>query len=537
MKPRALVISPTSNVEKFDYRDAEVVALGLKRAGYAVHFANLRDLIAGSASLDFASFDIIDYPAPFNALWRSSTANYDFFTRLHTEAKEGALTLHFCDITFPLDPHIWDPKVGRSETRINLMKERPVRIIGSFADAILHDEAAMALIHSKLLSKVHPDSRFVPVEWNTFNFAMEEQRGGLGGPAPESRRKHGGIDRFYYGIEKPKLVPSLKRLGLGESSEDAVFGRIGKRFPEVRNLAPNRASEGESYWLPHALSAKRVLLPFEPVKGEYQVTLRFLEALRFYPDTAVTDPLVPDWMRSMVTEQSIWRERMAKAEDLLAHLHETEGYVARSTAANTTTDKVSLNPSLNQGVTNVAGAIYRVVDLNAEPTVEGEPVEAKLLTDVELLERFAPGIDSTKASQAKLANDWLKSFAASEAIQVGFGVKVEKVDAGQVFDQRLENFRSLEEQARAAKKSLVSALRAVLADITKEEIDEGEIHSVSTGSKLKVGIVEVFVTKSKEPAKSLIAKYGNEFSPEVLAELDKLSKKRSEEAARRTGRA
>jgi len=181
----------------------------------------------------------------------------------------------------------------------------------------------------------------------------------------------------------------------------------------------------------------------------------------------------------------------------------------------------------------MAGAIYRVVSLIQGEDGQNEP---ELLTDVELVERFAPGIDTTKASQAKLVDEWVRGFAGSTAIQAGFGVKVEKVDSRQVFEQRLENYLGLEEAAREAKKDLVGALRSVLSDITAEDIAEGAVHATTPKSKVKVGIVEYFIAKSKVPAKEVLTKYGDGFSSEVVDELQGIQDKRAAEARKRLGK-
>lgn len=183
----------------------------------------------------------------------------------------------------------------------------------------------------------------------------------------------------------------------------------------------------------------------------------------------------------------------------------------------------------------MAGSIYRLTDLTATAGEDGEAPTPELLTDVDLVARFAPGIDTTKASQAGLVNNWIKGFTTNEAIQAGFGVKVEKVDARQVFDQRIERFQELERLVREEKKEVIGSLRAVLSDITPEDIAKGDVHTVSATGKNKVGVVEYYVSKSKIPVKDFAGKYGHDFSDEVKKELDKVQKKRSDEAAKRIG--
>jgi len=138
MTPSALVISPTDDEERVGYSDAQSVAIGFERAGYSVTFATRPDLIADLDQLDVGSYDLITYQIPGSALHLSSVGTFNLFMKLHREAKDGALTFFYCDITFPVDPNIWHPELGPAKSKVNLTKDRPVRVIGSFSSRLPH---------------------------------------------------------------------------------------------------------------------------------------------------------------------------------------------------------------------------------------------------------------------------------------------------------------------------------------------------------------------------------------------------------------
>jgi len=322
---KALVFTTKKNLEALASMDTRVVAYGLERAGYDVDLRELGELREDVDAVPFEDYDIITYAIPDNALYASTTKNYHFYKEMARRAKPYAICLFQCDITFALDPFIWDPAIGRAETRFNYLKDKPVRVIASFSDSILDDPSAMALMESKYMRKLHPDSRFIPVEWLSFNYdMMVESRGGAAGsdigdlplrysnleavPAEELP-----VGKFYYGIKKPKIAKRLKELGLGQSPQDAVFGKVGENLPDVRNFLKDKKNVGREFWLPYAQAAEEVFLPYEPIKGDHQITLRHLEALEFYPEGTSIDPKMESWIGETARNYRGWIEAQDRA--------------------------------------------------------------------------------------------------------------------------------------------------------------------------------------------------------------------------------
>lgn len=181
--------------------------------------------------------------------------------------------------------------------------------------------------------------------------------------------------------------------------------------------------------------------------------------------------------------------------------------------------------------------MFQVTKLDAELTADGEVEAPRILTEEQLRAEYGQALKAGSISQKKLIDQWAKDFAASEALQAGFGVRVEKLDSREVFEGRLAEVKVAEETWNEAKKELVYALRSLLADVTEDEIAAGPVHRLSETSKAQLGIVEYHIAKSKVPIKTIIEKHSHEFPDAVVAELKKVQKKRAEEVAKRLGKA
>lgn len=161
----------------------------------------------------------------------------------------------------------------------------------------------------------------------------------------------------------------------------------------------------------------------------------------------------------------------------------------------------------------MAGGIYKVIEL--EPK-EGEKQD-ELLSDFELLQRFAPALKTGKPSHSKLIQDWIHAFTTIEALQAAAGVKLEKKDSKQVFAEREQAYDQAKKDFKATKTALADALLSVLADITEEDIAEGKIHKSGTKT---VGIVEHYTSKiTPTPVNAILEKSAAHLPEPVVKEL------------------
>lgn len=295
MKKALLTISTSNAVGIEDMQALEAL---LRRANFQVdEIIELRKLVSqGPVKRAIEDYDLIAFGVPYAALHMSGASNLSGMKDLIMRAKEGALALVTSDTSFTMNPKMWDgPNSNPHKENPYLL--RPFKVLGSFQEEILSDPEAIARINFIWMRFLHPKSEFIPLEWQSGMIDFLPERivndskyiNGLFNP--ESRK----IDKFYYGISKPKLFKSLRGLGLGKNSDDAVYGSIAKNFPNVVDLSPPKGSpNNRSLWTPLVVQAQQNLLPYDPVKSQYQFTKRFLELALLNPSSVVPDPRIKE---------------------------------------------------------------------------------------------------------------------------------------------------------------------------------------------------------------------------------------------------
>ena len=316
----ALIFTFLSN--NTEYADSRAIGFALEKAGVQVSYANLRDVEVDHPLIQrVASFTAVLVPVQVVALHNSRPKHYAVLKKVFTEAKR--LVCFSCDTTMRLDPHSWIP--GESETtRVNLYALQPIHYAACFTDDIKEDEKAVGRLKGLWLAKSHPESTLSYIEWTAFHvdrfpaFAKEVES-----KLPTDKALHHGepIRHFYYGAWKPKVANSLKECGFGEEG-DAVFGSIAKGFPGLPNLRPNRVKNADYLWLTILKDAEKVMVPYEPVKGDYQITLRMMESLLLYGEKAEIDPRFNPALLPFFTSLDAWRRSAEVATERLVKLIE-----------------------------------------------------------------------------------------------------------------------------------------------------------------------------------------------------------------------
>lgn len=292
-KPKALMVSVSSN--PVGASDSLAFGDGLESIGFEVEQVLLKDLDKVADSYDFSSYDFIGMFPSFNAMFVSGGTRRTTVQRMIQESNPGAFHLIVCDVALAFDPYMWNKGDVASKDKVNVFMERPITVLGSFSNSFYDDADAMKLKDRKWMNKVHPDSEFITLEWLFFHKDRATRK--IQKLSSETGEYTGSpIDRFYYGIERPRIAKSLRGMGMGESPYDAIFGKIGKKLPEIRNLMEkpkNRLDKAESpsIWVPMAKSANTLLLPYEKIKGEHQATLRLLE-YAFLANNVESDPQI-----------------------------------------------------------------------------------------------------------------------------------------------------------------------------------------------------------------------------------------------------
>lgn len=300
------------------YIDALTISAMFKSIGFIAEIKSYAEIFSELDDYNFGDYETVAFSAPYNAMFLSSKRNFAIYKKVYAEAKD--IVIYFCDFTFTIDPNLWG--ADRKTEKYNLFASRPVKLLMSFSDDIKDDEAAMLIIKNRAISKLHPDSKAYFVEWLTFNYAAFEARRFIENSEDLIKKavsvlpQVDEIDKFYYGIDKKKLMPSLNKLGLTSGENNAVLGKIVKLCEGQKEVAGFK-NEDFPEWLPHAAISKNVLFPYEPIKGEYQVTLRCLESLMYYKDKVAIDSDVSDYVSSFCLAREPWIKAMSRNTEKL----------------------------------------------------------------------------------------------------------------------------------------------------------------------------------------------------------------------------
>lgn len=315
MSKKVLLVSTRAlPVDGLGWGDLESVYLGFINAGFNAAIKSVAELYITANSDDYSVYDLIVFIAPGSSLYISNEKSYFVFNKIYREAKHIAMI--YSDITFPVDVKIWNPKVGRKETVCDLFASRPVTVLASFSQDIVNSETALSLLKSKVTSRLHQESRVVFLEWLLFSELLFNFKGAASVTDLTSPLDC-ELNLFYYGIAKNKLKNSLLKLGLGNTPSDAVFGKVSKMFPDVRKLDNGKNVERE-FWVPYTKVAKHTLFPYEPVKGDFQVTPRALEANAYYKHNVLVDDSVSEYIKKFIYDRNEWHKGVERVKSELA---------------------------------------------------------------------------------------------------------------------------------------------------------------------------------------------------------------------------
>ena len=271
-------------------------------------------------------------------------------TALLDAAKPGRIFMHACDIQFT------DRAPAGAE-------RKPLTLIASLTPAITGTPEGNKLAKA-WLKPLHPDSRIVYSEFLAglvHTIAPEIE-------AAAERSQHKDerpvdIHSFYWGIKRPGVVQSLKALGLGSDKNDAVFGAIRSAFPRVRNLTREPKYDIDT-WAPMVTAAEQVLLPYEPVKSEYQITRRLLECAILAPDTTVVDPRLSEHVQRFL-DPAEWVTYAKQVSGELLEILDEGLPTVTSQAARVGLD---LGPQLADDRPKMTGTLRHVLDLKPTGT-------------------------------------------------------------------------------------------------------------------------------------------------------------------------
>lgn len=329
---KAMIIYLTSN--EVELKDSEAIATGFQKIGYETEVYRIHDISKDDLykEKDWGSYSFVGFFPDLNGLWHSNKNRKACMKHIFENSRDEALSFIVCDTTFNIDVHMWD-KGEDSKDKEKVFCYKPLKVIGSFSKSILESESGMKLINQRYMNKLHPDSKFIPLEWLAFHIydlPQEMKRKiELSEELKDTVYPDGvpEVNGFYYGFRKPKIAKELKLMGLGDSPKDGVFGEIGRFFtgdeyPDIQRFGQNIKQRQPEYWIPLAQNAKKLYVPYDPVKGDFQFTKRFLEValLKEDPSEIEASPKIAEEIREYLAVDK-WESKAKEVEQELKELY------------------------------------------------------------------------------------------------------------------------------------------------------------------------------------------------------------------------
>lgn len=262
--------------------------------------------------------------------------------------------------------------VKQVDIQYGLSLGKAFRAVPVTAIATLHPSIegtpADAELRKRWMSQLHPDSRLVYSEFlaglvHTIGPDIEAAATrALAKPAPDP-----AVRAFYWGIRRRGVVQSLKALGFGKDRRDAVFGTVAAQFHGIRDVSRGLSRDAKfdiDSWAYYAAHAEQVLLPYEPIKSEYQITRRLLECAWLAGDRTVADPRLSEHVARFL-DPAEW---VTYAKEVSGELLEILEEGLPTPASTARKHGLDLGPQLADDRPTMLGTLRHVLDLKPTGT-------------------------------------------------------------------------------------------------------------------------------------------------------------------------
>lgn len=314
-KKEALLIRHRKN-----YLDIELeqsFSYGLNTAGFNTKVMDIDELAEVVDDFDIEKYDMIAFDVQYNSMFSAGRRRGYLFEEVFKRAKDGALTMYACDIKLGLQPWLWDKGESHKTHKRNVFNSRPVRVLASLSPEIKNDPKALERVNTVWLkNKLHPDSTIHFIEW--ISFAVHTY--GKNIEKDEEEFTGEPIRNFYYGMNRGHIGRSLTRCGM-EGEEDLVYGSIARVLKDDKIRVIDERVKKPFLWIKYLEHSDNVIFPYEPIKSDYQITVRLLEALLFYKDKVVFDDRVNPELIKYARDINVWKDKAEETAKQIKNLY------------------------------------------------------------------------------------------------------------------------------------------------------------------------------------------------------------------------
>lgn len=301
--------------DRIEQRDVTSLSKSLEDAGNTVTLIRRSHMLKKYDELYIDSYDLILMKPWFNAMFGSGGNMVGLKERLKNF--KGKIGVIYCDIKMKFSPFILDRHEDGSYDKINFFDGLNACLVYSLHDSIKDDQDSLDKIKERT-SDFNLPIKFI--EWNFCTVSVFDEL-----YSSVDHDQEMVYDKVYFGQYKKGVYESLKTMDFGKRN-DIVIGGIAHKFPEAHQVyeKDNKGNQsGKAIpFEEYVPMSKYVLIPYEPIKSLYQVTLRFIESIALMNNKAelVFDPRVSDYLKSFTTRESLERkskEVVKQLEDLV----------------------------------------------------------------------------------------------------------------------------------------------------------------------------------------------------------------------------
>lgn len=303
--------------DRIEQRDVTSLAKSLENAGNTVTLIRRSHMFKKYDELNIDSYDLILMKPWFNAMFGSGGNMIGLKERLKNF--KGKIGIIYCDIKMKFSPFILDRHEDGTYDKINFFDGLDAFLAYSLHESILDDPESLAKI------KERTSDFNLPIKFIEWNFCTVSLFDDLYNSVDHDQDIV--YDKIYFGQFKKGVYDSLRIMDFG-AHNDVVIGGIAHKFPGAHQIYEKDKKGNQSGkaipFEEYVPMSKYVLIPYEPIKSEYQVTLRFVESIALMNSNAelVFDPRVSEYLKSFTTRESLEIKSKEVVKQLEELVHE-----------------------------------------------------------------------------------------------------------------------------------------------------------------------------------------------------------------------
>lgn len=282
---KVLVVWNSNN--RVEHRDCDGIQKALEEHGVYVEQIRMSHMFKKYDEIDVNSFDAILFKPWFNAMFGSGGNAWGLSDRLREEYK-GKVYVNYCDIKMKFTSTVLRHTEDGYEKK-NFFEGMHASILYSLDESVLDNKLFMESLYERTSDF---NLQIVPFEWNFMTYSLVDELSSSVDKECEFK-----YSKCYWGQFKKKVKESLDVMEFGKVNDIAI-GPIANKYPNCHQILPEKSDQTIPFeeYVPQS---KYILIPYEEIKSEHQVTLRFIEAIALMNNNSeiVFDPRVSEYLK------------------------------------------------------------------------------------------------------------------------------------------------------------------------------------------------------------------------------------------------